>query len=188
MGLFSSIGKIFNDITWVTHSAKLNNQYQKEFAQNAHQWEVEDLKKAGLNPAITAGGSGAAASGGGSVGSANTDITGVMNSAVGAVATLKQLYNQTKETESNTANTNADTITKILNNKNLEKYLDKKTLAEIDNLTANTVNLMKNSAKTSVETKKLKQGKFADVLGVDAGSAKGIKTGLGNLLKMFEGK
>lgn len=76
MGLFSSVGGILNDITGATsagsqsqkyaiQSANLNHKYQKEFAQNAHQWEVEDLKKAGLNPILSAGGGGASASGGG---------------------------------------------------------------------------------------------------------------------------
>lgn len=34
-------------------------EYNKEAAQNAHQWEVEDLKKAHLNPILSAGGNGA---------------------------------------------------------------------------------------------------------------------------------
>lgn len=74
-----SLGGFVNSITGASNSASqtnkyavgnaaLNHKYQKEFAQNAHQWEVEDLKKAGLNPALSAGGGGASASGGGSFG------------------------------------------------------------------------------------------------------------------------
>lgn len=35
-----------------------NWKHQKEVMKNRHQWEVEDLRKAGLNPILTAGGQG----------------------------------------------------------------------------------------------------------------------------------
>ncbi|AXL15208.1 DNA pilot protein [Microviridae sp.] len=46
------------------NEARKNRQFQLKLAKNAHQIEVKDLKAAGLNPILSAGGSGASASGG----------------------------------------------------------------------------------------------------------------------------
>lgn len=40
-------------------SAYVGWKHQKEVMKNRHQWEVEDMRKAGLNPILSAGGSGA---------------------------------------------------------------------------------------------------------------------------------
>ncbi|MDD6223552.1 MAG: hypothetical protein PUB18_00940 [bacterium] len=50
MSFLSTIGEALNEISGVT----AQNEYQKELANTAHQREVNDLKKAGLNPALSA--------------------------------------------------------------------------------------------------------------------------------------
>lgn len=65
MSGWAAVAKIGGDIGSSLLNAYYSNKAwkrQKEMAQNAHQWEVADLKKAGLNPILSAtGGSGASA-------------------------------------------------------------------------------------------------------------------------------
>lgn len=112
MGFFTSVGNFFNDISGATSASRLNNKDQKEFAQNAHQWEVADLKKAGLNPILSAGGSGASASGGGSGAQASMGITDVANSATNLIGTLSGK----EKNDADIKNTNADTAGKLIEN------------------------------------------------------------------------
>lgn len=60
---------------------KMQIAWERERANNAHQWEVNDLMKAGINPTLTAGGQGAAT---GSIG-------GVQDVYSGAYSTAGQL-------------------------------------------------------------------------------------------------
>lgn len=46
------------NLTGSAASAYFSWKHQKEVMKNRHQWEVEDLRKAGLNPILSAGGSG----------------------------------------------------------------------------------------------------------------------------------
>lgn len=55
---------------------------QREAAQNAHQWEVEDLRKAGLNPILSAtGGSGASAGSASVPAGLGVDLGGAISTA-----------------------------------------------------------------------------------------------------------
>lgn len=108
------LGGLINSITGASNSARQQNQYavamsnmnfeqQKYFAQNAHQMEMNDLSKAGLNPALTAsGGGGASASGG----SAPTG-PGLGQGGLGTLGVLADVYNNTRATSANNNMLNA---------------------------------------------------------------------------------
>lgn len=99
-GASSSAKQSYNYSSWL---AQQQNVYQKEAMQNAHQWEVGDLEKAGLNPVLSAGGSGASAGGvgGGATVSANAGATGLasmLDSARGLMAMVPEIKKIMAET------------------------------------------------------------------------------------------
>lgn len=162
MGLFSSIGGLVNDLTGASNSANssykynaaLQNQnwaHQKEAMQNAHQWEVADLKAAGLNPALSAGGNGAstggAGGGGGGVNAPMGDLGGLLN----VLTSFGNLANSTKMTNAQTGLLDAQTIAQITNN----KYIDDNMKSAILNTMADT-SLKKEMARNSAADTALK--------------------------------
>lgn len=56
-------------------------EWERERAKNAHQWEVEDLRKAGLNPILSAGGGGANTSGVSIIPAGESSFASGLNSA-----------------------------------------------------------------------------------------------------------
>lgn len=168
----TGIGSFLNNLTGATsaaqqsqkyalQSAQINNIYQKQFAKNAHQWEVEDLQKAGLNPLLSAGGSGASASGGG-VASATETATGIspmdlLTAGVGtvnAIHTGKQIQSQTEQTDAQTLYTKAQTQMTLL-----EFAIKQKMAPDI------IQKLKKDVEFTGEQIKKLQTGTASEILG-----------------------
>lgn len=163
MSLLSSIGKMNNAYQGITSSAKqaqgyavtnalMNHQMQKEFAQNAHQWEMEDLKKAGLNPALTAtGGSGASASGGGSFGGSSGTSAG---NPIETANLLIGMRNQTSATRSQNNLNDANAVLALANAKNIPQKLK----VEMMNALSNQITAKANatSARETAKNERMK--------------------------------
>ncbi|CRH64987.1 Uncharacterised protein [Chlamydia trachomatis] len=74
-------GDILNSALGLYSSSKAWRR-QREAAQNAHQWEVADLRKAGLNPILSAtGGSGASAGSASVPAGLGVDVGGALSTA-----------------------------------------------------------------------------------------------------------
>lgn len=133
MNIIKGIGSTINDITGTTSAQKANyqqslalqkqnQQWQTEMANSAHQREVQDLEKAGLNPVLSAGGGGAdtGSPGGGTVGgTSGGDPISMIGNVIAAI-------NNIKNTNANTAKTEAD----IQNQTDLTKAQVNKLLKE----------------------------------------------------------
>lgn len=122
-GLFGSISGSQTNAASARAAAQAN-EFTKEQMQNRHQWEVDDLLKAGLNPVLSANGTPSMG------GSAVADVINPADSAFRGVSSALE----TKRLGAELENIKADTEKKQFEtyvNKNLgEKLSNEATLAE----------------------------------------------------------
>lgn len=93
--------------------------WERERAQNAHQWEVNDLKAAGLNPILSAGGQGAVTGG---ISAPVPDTSGYQTAGESIQNTItnamraKEVQAEVAKAASESANLDADTQNKATQN------------------------------------------------------------------------
>lgn len=115
----SGIGQIVNDISGTTATQQFNaqeaeksRQFQKDMAQNQYQYAVNDIRKAGLNPALlyASGGNGNTAPSGASASSGSGSIGEVL----GAVGQIMNGINSARALDARTHNQFDDKVTSYM--------------------------------------------------------------------------
>lgn len=160
--------------------AQYQAQQEERRMKNAHQWEVQDLIKAGLNPALSATGSSAGAIAGHSsqagnvaanvLGTAEKGRSSDLNRNIQSAATAAEVFNKIRDIENRAGlqeaqikNADADTTTKNLNNQLVKKYGDKQQKIELANEILKGEEIKAKSAQARSTTEKIRQD-----IGIDA--------------------
>jgi hypothetical protein len=118
-GGLSLLGGLFGNNSAKKEAVK-NREFQERMARNAHQYEVEDLKKAGLNPILSGLGGSGASTPSGAVANVKDPISPAVSTALQArmnQGNLELLEKQTKKTDAEAfqAETSADNAWKTNN-------------------------------------------------------------------------
>ena len=154
--------------------AQYQTQQEERRMKNAHQWEVQDLIKAGLNPALSATGSSAGAIAGHSSQAGNVATNALataeksrssdLNRNIQSAATAAEVFNKIRDIENRAGlqeaqikNADADTTTKNLNNQLVKKYGDKRQKTELANEILKGEEIKAKSAQLRASAQKIRQ-------------------------------
>lgn len=141
------------------------NQFTREQMQNRHQWEVDDLRKAGLNPILSAGGTPSMG------GSSAAPVVGELDAAASSAKTLGKMSLERKTAQAALENIQIDNSKKV---------------AETNSTEEMTKFIRSQAALKDVETRLLeKYGPAQAIAGIarDGGSALGSILGGGSSAK-----
>ncbi len=94
-------------------SSKKSISFQREMAQKAHQYEVADLRAAGLNPILSGTGGGGARASGGAM-PATPNFSGAASSALALKAQIENTKAQTQKTTEEAAGVKLQNVTRVL--------------------------------------------------------------------------
>ena len=163
--------------------AAKNRDFQREMSNTAHQRQVEDLRKAGLNPILSALGSGASTPGG-SQATMNDLGAGISKGADTALAVREQ-NKKLQGMDASIGNTEADTLNKkasakLIENQVYQSAMDAKSKELSNRLLERTMGDLIKKAKAEGDYSEVNQ--IMGVINSGANSASQIFD-LGNVLK-----
>lgn len=131
-----------------------NQEFQREMAQNAHQYEMQDLQAAGLNPALTVTGSSAGAIAGSSAAQGTSPAGNIGQNLSQVISDI----NTTRTTNANVDKTKTETNM-------LPQQLDNETTSA----KANLINAQANKQNADTQEKLAESGRGGQLFGTENG-------------------